>query len=393
MLAHSARAFWGENETPGPETGDGVTVETLPEETDTIESEQNEGSAPSDVAEPTPEALSSDPAALEAGTAAATPAPMDNGVSGGMKSDFLLWLIGLAALALIGLLIGMRIGGKSRKRREGRTGAVRSPGAMPRTESLPQQRRNPTGLAVGNAHHIGKRENQEDCFAISDLSNAMLCRESGVLAVVADGMGGLNNGEVVSAAVTSTMMREFGGLSDAWSAPQKLLYLVERANEAGNAVTGGIPGQSGSTLVSALIRDGNLWFASVGDSRIYLVRGGKAIRLTREHVYETELNLRASRGRMNFEDVFADRQRHALTSYIGMGELAYVDCPLNATALISGDWVALMSDGVFNALSDDEIGAALCGSVHEAADRLERMVLSKGDPKQDNFTAILIQIF
>lgn len=388
MLAHSARAFWGENETPGPETGDGLTAETLPEETDTIESEQNEGTTPSNAAaEPTPEALASDQATLLAGTLTETPAIADNGVSSGMKSDFLLWAIGIAALALVGLLIGMRVGTRRRKRSEGRTGA------MPRTESLPQQRRNPTGLAVGNAHHIGKRENQEDCFAISDLSNATLCRESGVLAVVADGMGGLNNGEVVSAAVTSTMMREFGGLSDAWSAPQKLLYLVERANEAGNAVTGGIPGQSGSTLVSALIRDGNLWFASVGDSRIYLVRGGKAIRLTREHVYEAELNLRAARGRMNFEDVFADRQRHALTSYIGMGELAYVDCPLNATGLISGDWVALMSDGVFNALSEEEIGAALCGSVHEAADRLERMVLSKGDPRQDNFTAILIQIF
>lgn len=251
----------------------------------------------------------------------------------------------------------------------------------------------PSGLEVGNAHNIGRRGNQEDSFAISDLTDAKLCRSIGILAVVADGMGGLADGEVVSAGVTSSVMREFPNLSGSLTPPQKLHYLVEQASMAGNAVTGGVKNHGGSTMVAALVVDGNLYFASVGDSRIALVRGGGLITLTRAHVYETDLDRRAAGREISFEAALADSQRRALTSYIGMGELEHVDCSQQPIALMAGDWIVLMTDGVFNELTNEEIAHALRGSAPEAAERIEQLVLAKGDPHQDNLTAVLLRVF
>lgn len=251
----------------------------------------------------------------------------------------------------------------------------------------------PSGLEVGNTHHVGRRGNQEDSFAISDLTDARLYRSSGILAVVADGMGGLADGELVSAGVTSSVMREFPNLSCALTPPQKLRYLVEKASRAGNAVTGGIKNHGGSTMATALVTGGNLYFASVGDSRICLVRSGGVIPLTRAHAYGVDLDRKAAEGEISFEAASADGQRRALTSYIGMGELEHVDCNQQPVPLVPGDWVVLMTDGVFNELTNEEIVRALRGSAPEAAERIEQLVLSKGDPHQDNLTAVLLRLF
>ena len=285
-------------------------------------------------------------------------------------------LTGAALVAVIAALIAARA--KKRRRLRGK--------AALHTGQLPE------GVEIGNAHHIGCRSNQEDAFAISDLNNARLVGNSGVLAVVADGMGGLADGELVSAAASGAMMREFPLLSEHWTPQQKLLYLVERANDAANAVTGGAPGHGGSTLVAALVCAGRLWFASVGDSRVCLVRGGALVTLSRPHVFEADLDRRAAKGDISFETASLDAQRGALTSYVGMGELDAIDYSPRAIQLLAGDWVLLMTDGVFNALGDDEIACLLQGDAQTAVERLQNRVLSKGNPQQDNMTVVALRI-
>lgn len=250
----------------------------------------------------------------------------------------------------------------------------------------------PQGLEIGNAHNIGKRSNQEDSFGISDLNHQRLVRDSGVLAVVADGMGGLADGELVSAASVGTILREFPMISNDWMPQQKLLYLVQRANDAANEITGGVPNHGGSTLLAALVRDGKLWFASVGDSRICLCRNGSLITLTRPHVYAVDLDMRAARGEMSFEAALAEGQRSALTSYMGMGELEALDYNPRGMQLLAGDWVLLMTDGVFNALDEEEIASALFGNAQHAAERIESRVIAKGLPQQDNLTLVALRI-
>ena len=369
--------------TPVPKSSD---VSPLPLSTDNINTAApvqttQESPSPTPTSTPSP-VVTQDIAAMTQAVVTTPSASPDETVTGGGKG-FNAVVIGLGLLcALLGFLVVLFARALARAKRKiaRRTGGAQ--GSM-----------QIKGIEVGNAHHIGRRGNQEDSFAISDLTNEKLCRTNGVLAVVADGMGGLADGEVVSAGVTSSVMREFPLLSASWTPLQKLHYLVGKANDAGNAVTGGVKNHGGSTMIAALVANGQLWFASVGDSRIYLLRGGSMIPLTRAHIYETDLYRKAAEYGTSFEAAAADSQRSALTSYIGMGELEHVDCSQQPLTLVPGDWIALMTDGVFNELTSDEIARALSGNAPDSAERIEKMVLAKGDPHQDNFTAVLLRVF
>ena len=131
----------------------------------------------------------------------------------------------------------------------------------------------------------------------------------------------------------------------------------------------------------------------MGDSRICLVRGGGVVQLTRPHTYESDLDKKAACRDITFEAALADSQRKALTSYIGMGELCSIDYNNQPVQLLAGDWIILMTDGVFNELTNAEIAQALSDNAPSAAERIERMVLAKGDPHQDNLTAVVFRIF
>ena len=246
-------------------------------------------------------------------------------------------------------------------------------------------------ITIGNAHHIGARENQQDSFAISDISNHALSQKKGVFAVVADGMGGLSNGAMVSTAVTRAMLKYFNERPLQADPATELLAMLGYANDAVNAALGrGGQGKSGSTVVAALLRGKELYWISVGDSRICLVRGGAIFQLNREHTYGADLDEQAAMGEISFETAKSDPQRAAVTSYLGMGRIEKIDRNVRPVQLLAGDRLLLMSDGVFGTLTDAEILSAMPGSAFESGQRLEQMVLLKNKPKQDNLTAIVI---
>jgi serine/threonine protein phosphatase PrpC len=176
------------------------------------------------------------------------------------------------------------------------------------------------------------------------------------------------------------------------SPADKLLYMAESANNEVNDQFGGQPGKSGSTLIAVILLGGRLWMLSIGDSRIALVRNGGVVQLNREHTYASELDEAAAKGQIPYGDAAADLQRRALTSYIGMGALEHVDRTTKPLHLLPGDTILLMSDGVGNGISDRELTAALSGDLKASAERMEKAVLEKQDPGQDNFTALLLRL-
>jgi serine/threonine protein phosphatase PrpC len=208
---------------------------------------------------------------------------------------------------------------------------------------------------------------------------------------MADGMGGLSDGAEVSGLVVSVFAQLFPQLPAAMKPSDKLLYMTHCANNEVTGRFGGQPGRSGSTLIAAILQGGGLWLLSIGDSRVALVRDGGLIQLNREHTYAAELDVSAAAGLIAYSEAAEDPQRRALTSYIGMGELALIDFTNKPIQLLPGDWVLLMSDGVCNELSDEEIVAVLSDDLEESAKRLEKAVLDKRDPGQDNFTALLLR--
>ena len=289
-----------------------------------------------------------------------------------------LWIAGiLAFLAVVFLIMKLFKGRKGRTMPEEATKEKKPRTLEPRT----------AGLEIANVHGIGKRSYQQDAFAVSPLSDVSLCKRCGVLLVLADGMGGMTDGGKASAAVIDTLMHGFFDeelTSELASDPSVMLAsLLYRAGESVQKLD-----NSGSTGVSAIVRGNKLYFAACGDSRVALYRGGAFIVLNREQNYAALLDDRAARGEIPYEEAISDQQRSALTSYLGSTHLK-VDRSLQPITLCPNDIVILMSDGIFNALSDTEICACLSHGLYEAAEVMEDSIVRKNFDDQDNFTAIL----
>lgn len=201
-------------------------------------------------------------------------------------------------------------------------------------------------------------------------------------------MGGLENGGAVSSLLVKAMQEAFVTRPvDTDPAP----WLLELLGEANRQVNSFLADKkaSGSTLVAALIQGNQLYHLSVGDSRLYLARGGGLILLNREQNYGRKLDLTLLKEVLPAPAIARHPQRRALTSYVGMGDLEGVDRNTIPVTLLPGDTVLLLSDGVFGTLSEEEIASALHTDAETAAIRLERLVLEHRKPYQDNFSAVL----
>lgn len=240
-------------------------------------------------------------------------------------------------------------------------------------------------VSVGKLHEMGGRTSQQDCFAVSPEE---LMDSHGLLAVVADGMGGLADGDKVSQTAVASLLDGF--FSAKGEPAHILLSLAESANRAVNHMLGANIGKSGSTLVAGLLRDGLFHYISVGDSRICLYRDGVLYQLNREHIYRHELSIQAVNGSGTLHEAFTHPKAAGLTSYLGMGQLKYIDIPAQPVAVRPGDKFILMSDGVYNALSNEELSTALTGTAAQAAEELGLLIRGKAYQNQDNYTAVIL---
>ena len=243
---------------------------------------------------------------------------------------------------------------------------------------------------VGNLHNIGRREEQQDSFYLSDILDEEALHTKGLLAVVADGMGGMEGGAAISQLVTDTFRDYYAKKA----ANEPTTFLYEAAQTAEIAVEDymrrtGIDG--GSTLVAVLIQGNGLNFLSVGDSRIYIVRGQDLIQLNHEHTFGAVLKEKAAKGEVDPDEPFKNPRRDALIAYIGMGSFNTIDRSDKPIVLAAGDKVLLCSDGVFNTLGKDSIVKALQGDALTAAGKLEEDILSRAIPEQDNFTGVILE--
>lgn len=240
---------------------------------------------------------------------------------------------------------------------------------------------------VGKLHNIGMRSSQQDSLGVTGYSG-------GLFAVVADGMGGLSDGDKVSQKVVLTMLQDAVKLSGGKTAGM-LWQMTAHVNREVNHMLGAANQyKSGSTLIAVLVENGSFQWISVGDSRIYLYRQGQLLQMNREHVYEVDLRHKAVNGLVSFAEAAADPQKKHIASFIGMGELKYVDSCMRPAPTCAGDRLLLMSDGVFNTLSEEEIRAVLLRgeNAENTAAILEEQVLARRNPKQDNFTAVILDL-
>ena len=243
------------------------------------------------------------------------------------------------------------------------------------------------GISIGKIHDIGRRDYQQDSFG-----QTAVLRNTGILAVLADGMGGLSGGERVSQKIVMEALT-FGSTLQANQVPTALPGMVAGINRAVNQMLGpkGLY-TSGSTVVSALITGNALRWISVGDSRVYLYRDGQLSQLSRDHDLLQDWMPDILEGKRSMAEALRDPNGRKLTSFIGMGELRHVDYNRTPVALLPGDRVLLMSDGVYGTVSDADMAAILrdCGNVQLAASHIGQRIMGAALPYQDNYTLIVL---
>ena len=149
-----------------------------------------------------------------------------------------------------------------------------------------------------NAQNIGSRGNQQDSFGFSDPGAGRFLEHGGFVAIVADGMGGLAHGDAASQLAVKAFLEAYAAKMETEPIPDALERSVRAANQAvfDLAVSAGAPGDVGTTLVAVALRPDSLHWISVGDSAIYLSRGGQLNLLTTSHVYGRTLDARVERG-------------------------------------------------------------------------------------------------
>lgn len=298
----------------------------------------------------------------------------------------------LAALGVIlALLAVLLLSTRKKKPSEaGKVSPVQEPARQDVTSPIPPVASVASkGIRAAYHQHIGARNDQQDSCTYSDPT---LYSQRGMLAVVADGMGGLANGKAVSSTLVRIYDEGFHRAHPQQNSADLLLELAVRANAQVNRMLLGKE-RSGSTLVAALVKNGYLNFLTVGDSRIYLYRGGALIQLNREHIYQEELAVKAVNRAVPLNQVREDRQAHSLTSYLGIGRIPALDRNDEGIKLINGDRILLATDGVFGTLSAAQLETALAKSVNDAATMIGDMIRAADKPYQDNNTAVILEYF
>jgi serine/threonine protein phosphatase PrpC len=209
---------------------------------------------------------------------------------------------------------------------------------------------------------------------------------------VADGLGGHQGGEVASAAAVEPLAaldgREFAEPAEAAEA---LTAAVREANAAILDRAAGDPGLWGmgtTVTAAALAGDRHLQLAHVGDSRAYLLRDGSRVPQT---THPPVVGPLVRRGRLTPAQAAIHPERSILTRAVGLDPRIPVDTP-DPLELRDGDQVLLCSDGLTEAVDDDQIaellsstpeGTAACQALIDAAN-------AAGGP--DNITVVLLRV-
>jgi protein phosphatase len=246
-------------------------------------------------------------------------------------------------------------------------------------------------IVPGNAQHIGDRERQEDYFGFSSLGDRTFERHGGVMMVLCDGMGGLANGAAASRAGVDAALSGYGRKQPSEDIPGTLDRSLGEAHQAVCAICGE-SGNAGSTIVMAVVWQNTLYWASVGDSRLYLCRGSApAAQLTEDHNVASLLKDGTARGESHVREADSTTNLEALTAYLGA---PYPPRPDTGTLpLRPGDRVIACTDGLYRGLSPEEMAAiARHGDPMSVAERLKAAVLRQKLPHQDNLTVVLLEV-
>ncbi len=237
----------------------------------------------------------------------------------------------------------------------------------------------------------GARDYQEDAFLITHLTDTS--GKPSTLVVVADGMGGHAAGNVASNMAVQAFNKYVSSNYPTEYVNEVLNGAVQKANHSIAETIKETPALDGMgcTMIAAIVEERGIWWASVGDSHLYLVRNRELTKINADHSYGGFLDAMAKAGTPVEPE--PGLSRNMLMSAITGAEIAEIDCPDSAMVLQHGDKILICSDGM-DTLSEGKIIQYIDWSdtPKECSEALLNAVEEAGMPKQDNTTAVVVKV-
>jgi len=206
-------------------------------------------------------------------------------------------------------------------------------------------------VQFGQASDFGKvRTNNEDAMSSFIPSSRRQGRSHGFLFAVADGVGGMDLGEVASATAVKTMAEGFAKASSGSMLPSLLPRLIQQANAAVHDCTLDPQYQGrkmATTLVTCALRHDQAVVSHVGDSRCYLVRRGVAKQVTQDHTW---VNEQRKMGLLTAQEAAQSDSRHVLLR--SLGPEMFVSPDTNLLTLLPDDVLVLCTDGLHDEMPE-----------------------------------------
>ena len=244
-----------------------------------------------------------------------------------------------------------------------------------------KKRSSTSALVIGSASDVGRvRTGNEDAFVAEPL-----------VIGVADGMGGHQAGEVASAIAVRTLLDRLGHGAPSVEAAQAAVVEANTAIFNGAHKNAGQRGM-GTTLTAMIVladKDPVRRFVllNVGDSRTYLLRGGRLRRVTIDHSYVQEL---VSTGHITEVEARSHPRRNIVTRALGIEATVRVDTWV--LPFVKGDRYLLCSDGLVDEVEDREIAKVMTSNrdPQRAAQALVDVANSHGG--RDNTTVVVVDV-
>jgi serine/threonine protein phosphatase PrpC len=246
-------------------------------------------------------------------------------------------------------------------------------------------------VQFGQASDFGKvRTNNEDAMGSFIPASRHQARSLGFLFAVADGVGGMDLGEVASTTAIAVLTDEFSNAQADTMLISLLPRLIQHANAAVHDKTleSEYRGKKmATTLVACALRYDQAIVSHVGDSRCYLVRNGKARQVTQDH---TLVNEQRKMGLISAEEAPVSEARHMLIR--SLGPELFVSADTTAVTLQAGDVLVLCTDGLHDQMSETMI-AEIASQKKNAEEIAHELVMKAVEiDGGDNTTAQVIRV-
>jgi serine/threonine-protein kinase len=230
------------------------------------------------------------------------------------------------------------------------------------------------------------RDHNEDFVAFWEPSDFELLQGVGSVAVLADGVGGLGNGEVASKMAAETALEIFKESKPETPVNDLVRQIYDQA-AARIFQESRQKGRMSTTLLTTIFRDDKATIAHVGDSRAYLIRAGKIKRLTTDHSYTS---LQVKLGLLLERNAMTSPNRSTLTRSVGSDPMCHYD--ISTEPLQKGDVILHCSDGLYGFVLDEEILEAVI-KYHpgEACKRL--IALAEKRQVDDNVSVQIVHVW